>query len=303
MAHDPQCAGSRPCGAPARPGSDPPRRPPQLCGPHAPPWRRALAQGLRQGAAFLRACLATDCPLCRGAARGARLCGECARDASASLEGMRRCPRCDLPAFAAMRTGAAAGPQAQAGPAGCGCPLAQAPFEALVSGFEYRPPADQLVLRLKNRLQLSAAGALAGLLARRVRQAPWAAQPDWWLVPVPASRASLLRRGFNPAAEIARRLSGELHWPVRGAWLRRVREPRAKQTRLGRRQRQLAARDAYRAAPAVRGRKVALVDDVVTTGATAVAAAQALREAGAARVVVLAAARTPAPGGPADLAK
>ena len=248
-------------------------------------WRRLRALARR-----LPARLSSDCPLCGARTRGGRLCAGCAADTRASLLDGPRCGRCAL---------------ARPVPEHCGCPLADAPFEAAVAGFDYQPPADLLVLRFKNRQQLSLAGALTAMLAERVRQAPWAAQRGWQLVPVPSAEPSLARRGFNPAAELARRLGQELGWPVRHGWLQRARQAplQGKQSRLGRRQRQLAARHAYRAVPAVAGAWVALVDDVMTTGSTASAAALALRQAGAARVVVLAAARTPQRSKAGSLAK
>src|SRR5690606_19639980 len=103
--------------------------------------------------------------------------------------------------------------------ADCGCPLAGAPFVRTVAAFDYAPPADMLVWRLKSRMRLEQARALAGLLADCVREQAWPHAGPWVLVPVPAGRTSLARRGFNPAAEIAQGLSRELAWPVRTAWL------------------------------------------------------------------------------------
>ena len=276
-------------------------------------WRSAGR--LRRAAFLLAASLSSDCPLCQGPARGGRLCSECETDVCASMRGEPRCGRCALP-----RVFVAAG-------AACGCPLQQAPFSRTQAAFDYAAPADMLVLQLKNRMRLSCARALAALMAERARAAGWLEDgerseadhggagggPDhradspthggtgtaWVLVPVPASRASLSQRGFNPAAEIAAGVSRELGWPLRAGWLWRARDPRdgVKQSRLGRRGRQLAAEGAYLASPAVGGHRIALVDDVMTTGSTAQAAALALVASGAREVGVLVAARTPRPGG------
>src|SRR5690606_10390690 len=93
------------------------------------------------------------------------------------------------------------------------------------------------------------------------------------LVPVPASPASLRRRGFNPAAEIAQALGRELDLPVAG-WLQRTRAA-GRQTHLGRRARRMGAHGLYRCGVPVSG-CVAVVDDVMTTGSTMDAAARAL---------------------------
>lgn len=104
---------------------------------------------------------------------------------------------------------------------------------------------------------------------------------------VPATRAALLARGFNPAEELGRRIAASCGLPL-SPLLEKVRET-ADQTGLGREDRRANLAGAFRAA-AARGR-VLLVDDVYTTGATADACAAALREAGAVGVDVLTFAR------------
>jgi predicted amidophosphoribosyltransferase len=104
---------------------------------------------------------------------------------------------------------------------------------------------------------------------------------------VPASRTSMAERGFNTAQELARALASLVRTPCTGL-LRKTRET-ADQAALGRDQRRTNLADAFRA-----GRtpgRVLLVDDVMTTGATADACARALRTAGALDVMVLTFAR------------
>lgn len=223
--------------------------------------------------------LSTGCPLCGGAARGARLCRGCADDLRLAWQAAtpRRCLRCAMPA---MDTAERA----------CGCPLHHAAFVRTVAAFDYRPPADLLILDLKNRLRLSRVRALAALMSQAACEAGLCQDASRVLVPVPASRASLRRRGFNPAAELARAVSAELGWSCRGEWLARVRDGR-KQSRLGREARRLAVLGAYACPVRIDGARVVLVDDVMTTGSTADSAARALARAGAAEVVVLVAAR------------
>jgi predicted amidophosphoribosyltransferase len=108
------------------------------------------------------------------------------------------------------------------------------------------------------------------------------------VVPVPMSRLKLLFRGYNAAALVAERLA--LHAGLRyaGRGLKKVRRTRA-QADLEREERLKNPKGAYRAS-GVAG-TVLLVDDVLTTGATANACAEALREAGASEVHVAVIAR------------
>jgi len=112
------------------------------------------------------------------------------------------------------------------------------------------------------------------------------------LVPIPSSDASLRKRGFNPAAELARGLGAFLGHPVRRDILRRVREG-ARQATRHRVARLHAAQGLFVCERVLTGVPIALVDDVMTTGSTVNAAAQALLRAGASDVTVLVAARTP----------
>ncbi len=110
------------------------------------------------------------------------------------------------------------------------------------------------------------------------------------LVPVPLGRARERERGFNQARLIADRLAASLGCCVKPGWLTRVR-PTASQSDLGAEERRANVRDAFVAAASVAGRHVVVVDDVLTTGATAAECCRALRAAGARAVGVLSVAR------------
>ena len=120
-------------------------------------------------------------------------------------------------------------------------------------------------------------------------------------MPLPLHRRRLWTRKFNQAALIAREVGRISGVPVDFAALQRIRATRpqvgARRTRAGgERPRRLQGGGRPTAAPS-RGKRVVLVDDVLTTGATVSAATRALKRAGAARIDVLTFARV-APGGP-----
>jgi ComF family protein len=132
---------------------------------------------------------------------------------------------------------------------------------------------------------------LAGLLVREA--APVLRGQSWdWLVPVPLHPVKEREREFNQSALLARHLSRATGVPCHEKMLRRAR-PTATQTHLNRDQRAANLHDAFSVLPGapLAGRRVVLVDDVFTTGATTNDCARALRAAGAAEVCVWTVAR------------
>lgn len=167
---------------------------------------------------------------------------------------------------------------------------------------------DGALRRLIHLLKYNGMRPLARPLgARLATLLPEAGRVDL-IVPVPLDRRRRRARGFNQAELLAaelRRISGI---PMDSTVLRRRRRTET-QTGLTHRQRRMNVRGAFEVVrpPLVAGRHIALVDDVITTGATAGACARALKRAGAQRVIVLALARArrrivdpgpPPPAGP-----
>lgn len=192
------------------------------------------------------------------------------------------------------RCGCCGRPTAQPLPR-CGACLREQPaVEHTVALTDYRPPWPTLIAGFKFRQQVELAGVLAHALARVV-QASHTPSPVL-VVPVPLSAPRLRERGFNQAWELARRISRRLGLRASAGTLHRVRDT-AHQVGMTREQRAANLRDAFWVEPGasrhIAQGRVALVDDVVTTGATAQAAALALRRAGAAAVDLWVLARTP----------
>jgi ComF family protein len=136
-----------------------------------------------------------------------------------------------------------------------------------------------------------AAGPMAQEMARRL--GPRLEGADL-LVPVPLGRARLRERGHNQAALLADALGERCALPAVADVLERSRETRT-QTALHPEQRRANVAGAFRATRPLAGARVVLVDDVLTTGATLVAAAEALGAAGAATVGAVTFARAAKP--------
>jgi len=179
----------------------------------------------------------------------------------------------------------------------CGeCQQDPPPFTRTACLADYGFPWSGLIAAFKYDGQPELATLLAGALAEAGRRQQVSA-PEIF-VPVPLTTTRLVERGYNQAWELARRLARPANTPACADVLER-RFDSPPQAALTRKQRLANLRGAFgvarRAAGRIRGRSVALVDDVATTGATARAAASALLEAGATRVDLWVVARTSAP--------
>lgn len=158
----------------------------------------------------------------------------------------------------------------------------------VVVPFHYAYPIDFLIRSLKFHGERAHARVLGALLAetlRTLRHPP----PDL-IVPIPLHLQRYRTRGFNQAHEIARHAAARLRIPVDTRHLVR-RTPTLEQSGLSLPQRRRNVRGAFEVVQPLRAMRVALIDDVLTTGCTALAAAQALLDAGVAEVELWAVAR------------
>jgi ComF family protein len=247
------------------------------------PWRLSRGSAHHAARRGWGAQLGGPCEVCRQWA-SQPFCGTCI---GLYRRVVRRCPRCALPLQ---------------GVAGCGtCIGSEAAVERTVVAFDYAFPWDRAILDLKFHSRTDLAEPLAAALAQALQddaqQQACPAPPERveCLVPIPLAPARLAERGFNQTALLARQLSQRLGIPVvPQALLRPV--DTAHQADLPRAQRALNLRGAFMFDPqqraALAGKRVALVDDVVTTGATATAAARELLRVGIRSVEVWAVART-----------
>lgn len=199
------------------------------------------------------------------------------------------CPACraDLPWLPALHCPCCALPTIDGGL--CGACLKKAPaFTHIHAAFLYTEVLAQLIPAAKFGARWSLLPALAELMLPDLVNAP---RPDL-LIPLPLHPQRLKERGYNQALEIAQPLAKALALPLENRLLVRSKDTEH-QARLSEKARHHNMRRAFVAQADLHGKHIALVDDVMTTGASLDAAARALRQAGAARVDGWVLARTP----------
>jgi ComF family protein len=175
----------------------------------------------------------------------------------------------------------------------CGeCLAHPPPFERILAPFRYQPPISEMISRFKYQAALHDGRLLGSWLGDYVQVQQI---PVDLIIPLPLHSSRLRQRGFNQAAELAHWISRIVQVPWRTDILLRCQQG-SEQQGLPRRERQRNIRRVFQVAKAPGVMRVALVDDVVTTGATVRAAARCLRQAGVSQVFVWAVARTPKPG-------
>ncbi len=244
-----------------------------------PGFAASVSLGLKRGWRLLAdAVLPPRCLLCgQSVGEPEALCGDCWR-------GMRFftppwCARCGLPFPYPMGEGALCGECSQTPPA----------FDRARAVLRYDERSRPLVLAFKHADETHLAGALGRWMRRAGAEVLEGAD---LLFPVPLHWTRLFRRRYNQAALLAHAVRACGGPPVAPDWLlRRRRTP--SQGRMGRSLRERNVRGAFLLRPgkSVKGRRVVLVDDVMTTGATVEECARVLRKAGAEFIGVLTLAR------------
>jgi ComF family protein len=251
---------------------------------------RALAKRLRTWGAALparvaQAALPNLCVLCGNMSQRV-ICPAC--DGAYWNEPRLRCVSCALPLPSSRQDRSAAARRYRCGD----CLSAPPSFDATLALADYRAPLDSLVLGLKFHARLALGREFATRLARladdRLGADDW---PDT-IAPVPLAMRRLVERGFNQAWEIAKPLSRALRVRAEPTLVARIVHT-APQSRLDLETRRHNVNAAFVVAKPVLGLHVALVDDVMTSGATLDALARTLKAAGARRVTNFVALRTP----------
>ena len=227
------------------------------------------------------------CPVCEatlGVGRRDPLCGAC-------WDGIVRiappfCSRCGLP-FVGPHAGDEHAPRDADSGVCAACEVSPPVFDWARAAALYAGPLREAVQRFKFGRRPTLARALAALV---VEQCAAAVPIGAVLVPVPLARERERERGFNQAGLLAEHVARAVGTRTRERWLARIRGT-APQTALSAVERHDNVRGAFVASSSASGADVVLVDDVLTTGATAAECARALRAVGARSVGVLTVAR------------
>lgn len=212
-----------------------------------------------------------SCLLCGGKSESGSLCRGCLADLPYLPES--RCPVCALPAIAGNV---------------CGACLSKPPaYHGTAAALSYSFPIDALIHAFKYQANLALAVPLADLLTQATLTG---SRPDY-LVPMPLYSARLRERGFNQALEIARRVSKLTGIALLPNACRRVHDTRP-QAATPWKERATNIRGAFACDLNLSGKHIAVIDDVMTTGATMNELAKVLRKQKAAEVECWVVART-----------
>jgi ComF family protein len=229
---------------------------------------------LRSLPAVQRWLLPLRCLLCGAPGdHGMDLCAACAVEMPRNRS---CCARCALPLASAAAL--------------CGeCQQHAPPWDAAWAPFRYGWPLDTLESRFKFGRDLAAGRVLSSLWQRE----PIPVERPSLLIPVPLHRSRLRQRGYNQALELAKPLARALGVPLRHDVLQRSRRTEA-QTELDAVGRRRNVHGAFALCPGLAPpAHVAILDDVMTTGATLAECASVLKRMGVPRVDVWALARAP----------
>ncbi len=258
----------------------------------------SIAERLKQAIPPLfNAFLPETCHLCSGSSTS-KLCKRCYE--SLPKNNKASCSICDLPLLLSDSIL-------------CHDCMQKPPsFDLALCAWRYEAPINQLITSIKEKHGHFWIPTLSQPLLRKIQRCyihtgrshqpphsqtaressmgPLYSLPDI-LVPIPIHWTSKVVRGYNQSQLIAQHLASQVKRPVKSVLQKRIRTPAQKG--LTRLQRQRNLQSGFVCKQTVEGKHIALIDDVMTTGATAEAASQLLRQHGAMRVDIWALARTP----------
>ena len=250
-----------------------------LSNPHAESFDCGAAHSRWSVATIVRLALPQHCELCVARTEGELVCAACVR---ALPRISAACLVCALPSTRGSTCGA--------------CLARRPPFAATIAAFAYAFPTSRMLQRIKydGRLALAewAGGALAAAVRAALagRESHGHREPPDRIVALPLAAARQRERGFNQAREIAVSAARGIGLPLAAPLARVVAGPA--QVTLPWAQRRRNVRGAFAVTSDVRGARIALVDDIMTTGATLAEASRTLLSAGAERVECWVVART-----------
>jgi ComF family protein len=211
------------------------------------------------------------CVLCGSMSREGLWCAAC--DAGLPYFNMPHCPVCALPTLAGEV---------------CGHCLTHPPlFSDTTAAFSYAFPLDKLIQAMKYGEQLALARAFAKKLALCINKN---ALPDY-VIPIPLHPAKLRKRGFNQSLLIAATIANELNLKLLPNVCQRVRDTPSQST-LPWQERSNNVRNAFQCDIDLTGKHIAMVDDVLTSGASLNAFAAAIQKQGAREISAWVVART-----------
>jgi ComF family protein len=219
--------------------------------------------------ALARHLLPGSCLLCGADSENTLLCPACSADLPHQATAL--CPQCGIETSLGER---------------CGTCLKSPPaFTRTIAAFRYEFPVDRLIQALKYNHQLPLANWFGGCLSEQI-----AADEHDLLLPLPLHPSRLQDRGFNQSVEIARAIHRRLGIPMNVDCLTRIRAT-PPQAALPLKERAKNVRGAFECTVNLSGKRILLVDDVMTTGSTLRECARVLELHGAAQITLAVVAR------------
>lgn len=214
--------------------------------------------------------LQQHCILCGAQSDTCLLCSSC--EAALPLHSRLTCPQCALKTTDGNKCGK--------------CIVTPPAYDHTIAAFTYQAPIDALIGQLKYGHKLAVAKYFGEILSQLTKGADANC-----IVPVPSHLSRLQERGYNQANEIARHIAQELKQPLLNQALLKQRSTQPQAT-LHFTARAESNKNAFSCTENMKGQRILLVDDVMTTGHTVQECAKALKNAGADSIYIAVVART-----------